>query len=168
MSVLGGVLTVSGLVSGTGPPAAAAAGGASTGTICYNAHVQDLGWLDWKCAGQMAGTQGQGLNLEALNFMTTIPGGICARVKLVGARRWDSWECRNVNESFRVGTVGENQPLEQVEIKIRDIDATDARLIGSAHVRNRGWLGDGNAWRRIYLGSEGWGLPMEAIRIFVV
>jgi hypothetical protein len=34
----------------------------------YRVHVQNIGWQEWKKLGQMAGTTGQSLRLEAIEF----------------------------------------------------------------------------------------------------
>lgn len=161
MSVLvaGLTLAVGGLVAGTGQPAAAAG---AVGTICYNAHVQDVGWMDWRCAGQSVGTVGHSLNLEALNLSTTIPGGICARVFLYYAAAWERWVCRsNTNETITVGTVGQNRAIEALQVRL-DFSAP-AMIRGKAHMRDLGWQ-DFTEWdRNIMVGFPGSRRPVEAV-----
>ena len=36
--------------------------------ISYQVHIQDIGWQDWKKNGEMAGTEGQSLRLEAIKI----------------------------------------------------------------------------------------------------
>ncbi|MBR3131767.1 peptidoglycan-binding protein LysM, partial [Candidatus Saccharibacteria bacterium] len=36
--------------------------------IYYRAHVQNIGWQDWVKNGELAGTSGQSLRLEALEI----------------------------------------------------------------------------------------------------
>ena len=36
--------------------------------LIYRVHVQNIGWQDWKKLGEMAGTIGQGLRIEALEI----------------------------------------------------------------------------------------------------
>ena len=34
----------------------------------YRVHVQNIGWMNWVDAGQVAGTTGQGLRLEGIEI----------------------------------------------------------------------------------------------------
>lgn len=36
--------------------------------LCYRAHVQNIGWQSWKCEGDIAGTVGRSLRIEALDL----------------------------------------------------------------------------------------------------
>ena len=38
--------------------------------VLYKTHVQDIGWQEWKENGNLAGTEGQGKRLEALQINT--------------------------------------------------------------------------------------------------
>lgn len=154
-------LTVGGFASGTGP--AAAATGTAAGTICYNAHVQNLGWLDWKCSGQVAGTEGLGLNLEAAHFMTTVPGGMCARERHWNEHEFDDWLCRGPNESLQIGLTGINHPIAEIQVKVESGRGT--KMYGRAHVRDIGNVGHRGGPYNITLGVPGYGRPMEAFSI---
>ncbi|WP_373485872.1 hypothetical protein [Acetobacterium malicum] len=37
-------------------------------TCSYRTHVQNIGWQNWKYAGQTSGTSGQSLRLEAIEI----------------------------------------------------------------------------------------------------
>lgn len=39
--------------------------------VTYQGHVQNIGWQAWVADGQMAGTQGQSLRMEALKVKLT-------------------------------------------------------------------------------------------------
>ena len=36
--------------------------------VKYETHVQNIGWQGWKKNGEVAGTEGQGLRLEAIQI----------------------------------------------------------------------------------------------------
>ncbi|MFI9558890.1 hypothetical protein [Nonomuraea endophytica] len=153
-------LTVGGLASGTGSAAAATG---MAGTICYHAHVQSLGWLEWKCSGQLAGTEGMGLNLEAARFMTTVPGGMCARERHADEGEFHDYKCVGPNESLSIGWVGKNHPIAEIQVKVGPGRGT--KLTGYAHVRDRGNVGHRGGPYEITLGLPGYGRPMEAFAL---
>ncbi|MEV4889007.1 hypothetical protein AB0K48_06430 [Nonomuraea sp. NPDC055795] len=165
MSVLVAVLAlaVGGLVTGTGPPAAAATG--AVGTICYSPHVQNVGWMDWRCAGQSAGTVGRSLNLEAVTISATIPRGICARAFLLNAADWQRWVCRNDDAPVTVGTVGQNRGIEALEFRL-EFSAPE-RIRGTAHMRDVGWQNFTGWEKKIVIGSPGARRPIEAFLLEV-
>ena len=83
-------LTVGGIVTGAASAGAtpvnstamsvANTTAASSGTpICYQAHVQKLGWQSVVCDGDVAGTTGQALRLEALSIGVAGVGTVCAQ-----------------------------------------------------------------------------------------
>ena len=41
---------------------------ANTGDVTYRTHIQNIGWQDIKKDGELAGTQGKSLRLEAMNI----------------------------------------------------------------------------------------------------
>ena len=41
------------------------------GYICYDAYVQNIGWQGWQCDGDVAGTVGQSLRMEAIEITVT-------------------------------------------------------------------------------------------------
>jgi uncharacterized protein YjdB len=41
--------------------------------VCYSAHVQDIGWQDRVCDGEMAGTTGHGKRMEAVKIWIVVP-----------------------------------------------------------------------------------------------
>jgi uncharacterized protein YjdB len=47
--------------------------------VCYQAHVQQIGWQTIVCQGDTAGTEGQGLRLEAISIWINIGVGEFSR-----------------------------------------------------------------------------------------
>ncbi|MGW3061617.1 hypothetical protein ACWC98_37730 [Streptomyces goshikiensis] len=133
--------------------AEASAQASPTGTICYQAHVQDIGWMDWKCDGEWAGTRGRALTVEAVRIRINAASDyfqVCAKAHRSNYGWDDHYECanRNTMEAMRVY-----------------LDGTTGYPDGNAYVRNVGWLPGpsyfATNWQVMEIGSTGRGLPME-------
>jgi len=129
-------------------------------SICYAAHVQNIGWQGWVCDGAVAGTTGQSLRMEALAIVTYGTGGICAEahVQNIG---WQGWRCQNDGTVVVVGTTGQSLRMEALALS-----PGHGNACADAHVQNIGWQG----WRcgsYIVVGTTGQSLRMEAVEITV-
>ena len=82
------------------------------GSVCYRAHVEKIGLQDWACNGEIAGTTGQSLRLEALDIARQDGETICANahVQDIG---WQGWRC---GTSVSVGTTGQALRMEAIRI----------------------------------------------------
>ncbi|MFE6056087.1 hypothetical protein ACFQ6N_35525 [Kitasatospora sp. NPDC056446] len=131
-------------------------------SVCYVAHVRNLGWQDPVCNGAVAGTIGQNAPIEAVAIQTAGTGGACinAHVQNLG---WLGKVCILDGESRAVGTTGMALSLEAFDV---DLGHTRyANTGGQAHVQNSGWLpAEYGDWVR--LGTTGQNLALEAIRIW--
>ena len=83
-------------------------------SICYEAHVQNKGWVGEVCDGQTAGSVGEGLRMEAMRARpsTRRKAAVCATGRT----------CRGLNEVCDgeiTGTIGESLRMEAVRIRIR-------------------------------------------------
>lgn len=128
---------------------------ASTSTISYAGHVQNVGWQSKVSNGATAGTIGQGLRLESLQFASS---GQTARahVQNIG---WQDYR----NGSSTIGTSGQGLRMEAVQVK-STVDGEKIRC--QAHVENIGWMpevADGEV-----CGTTGQGLRLEAVRLRIV
>ena len=125
-------------------------------TYPYTGHVQDVGWQGVAGDGTVAGTTGQALRLEALQF--TWPGQTAqGHVQDVG------WQPITSGDSTMVGTTGQSLRLEAVRLHST---VPGTALECQAHVQDLGWLprvGDGEV-----CGTEGHALRLEAVRIWYV
>jgi N-acetylmuramoyl-L-alanine amidase-like protein/hydrophobic W protein len=86
------------------------------GNVCYQAHVQNYGWMAAVCDGAVAGTTGQSLRVEAMRVWLTnqAPGThICYRAQ-VEALGWLGEVCDGAD----MGTAGQNLRLEAFQIHI--------------------------------------------------
>lgn len=88
-----------------------------TGDIFYRAHVQNIGWQDWVKNGELAGTEGQSLRVEA--FQIKLEGAVAdvydvyyrVHAQNIG---WMGW----AKSGELAGTEGQSLRLEALEIKL--------------------------------------------------
>lgn len=110
-----------------------------TGTICMNAHLQNIGWQGWRCqpSGKIdsVGTTGQSRRMEALAVITFGVGGVCAIAHVQGIG-WQGWACGGDAQMIAVGTTGQSLRMEAL-----GIGTPGAGLCARAHVAFLGWLG---------------------------
>ncbi|MFJ2861320.1 hypothetical protein [Kitasatospora sp. NPDC087314] len=169
MTLAAAALAVGGSLVGAGSADAAtstttdvsAAQNVSGRSICYKAHVQDIGWQNFvACNGAVAGTTGQAKQVEALNFATSGTGGLCARAHVTNVG-WQAWACVADGQDLYIGTTGQNLAIEAVELKVGT-----GTVSANAHVRDVGWQG----WvtsSYIQVGTTGQSHPIEAIQATV-
>lgn len=147
----------------------------SSSDIEIKAHVENIGWEDWVSGGEIAGTTGQGLRLEALWLRLRDGSALAsdyelwyrAHVQDVG---WMSWTSEGP-----IGSTGQGLRLEALQVMLLRkgsaapgdtsgtafIDGT--RVSVQAHVQDVGWQG----WTRQAgqtAGTTGRGLRIEALR----
>ena len=134
-------------------------------SFCYQAHVYNLGWLNWVCDGQVAGTVGQNRRMEALNFYfnapTTTNFTITVQAQLANSG-WQAPVTVGNGQLGSVGTVGQQRAMEAITLKINNPPA-GVHICYTAQVQNIGWQGwvcDG-----AIAGTVGQGLQIEAIEV---
>jgi uncharacterized protein YjdB len=154
-SILALIVTAMSLIfAGVASASTATASGA--GNVCYRAHVQDIGWQGWKCNGEIAGTTGQSLRLEALDIARKDGQTICANAHVQDI----GWQGSRCGTSVSVGTTGQSLRMEALALSVDDT------VCANAHVQDIGWQGwyCGNS---VVVGTTGQSLRMEAIRIII-
>jgi hypothetical protein len=120
--------------------------------ITIQVHVQNKGWLPEVGIGEVAGTTGEALPLEAIILNSdTIDLEYRAHCTNKG---WTEW----VRNGEIAGTTGEARPIEAIEIK------SSAYLKVSEHLQNVGWMPPSKG-TSIFIGTTGKALPMEAFII---
>lgn len=131
--------------------------------VDYQTHVQDQGWQSYVFDGQMSGTQGKALRLEAIKIKVggNVSGGIEYRthVENIG---WQDWK----SSDELSGTTGMGYRLEGIQIKLTGDLASQYDVYYQVHAEYEGWLGwakNGEA-----AGTEGLGYRLEAIKIVLV
>jgi len=130
----------------------------SGGYTCYDDYVQNIGWQSWVCDGEIAGTAGQSLRMEALAIVSYDTDGFCAdaHVQSIG---WQGWACANDGDVLTVGTEGQSLRMEALSLEPRE-----GTVCADAQVQNIGWMG----WicgSEVTVGTTGESLRMEAIAI---
>jgi uncharacterized repeat protein (TIGR02543 family) len=136
---------------------------ATTASVSYTTHVQNVGWQASVSNGALAGTSNRGLRLEALkvSVSSNVEGSIEYRthVENIGWQAWSS------NGSL-AGTNGQGLRLEALQVRLTGELAEKYDVYYRVHAQNYGWLG----WTKNGLpsGTAGHGLRLEAMEIKLV
>lgn len=132
-------------------------------TITYQTHVQNIGWQAEKADGEVSGTSGQSLRLEAIKIKlgSSIDGGLtyATHVQDIG---WQSF----VSNGQLSGTSGQSKRLEAIKINLTGNAANQYDIYYRVHAQNLGWLG----WAKNgqSAGTAGYSYRLEAIQIVLV
>lgn len=138
------------------------ASAASTPSIYYKTHCQNIGWTGNSYNGTMSGTTGQSLRVEALQVrISGISGNVLYRSHCQNIG-WTSWS-KNGETS---GTTGQSLRVEAVEIKLSGSIANYYDVVYRTHCQNIGWT----SWSKngATSGTTGQSLRVEAIEIKLV
>lgn len=126
----------------------------------YSAHVANIGWQNYVSEGNIAGTTGRSLQMEALKIRvdSNLQGSIQyrAHVKNIG------WQ-NTVGEDETAGTTGRSLQMEAIEISLTGELAEYYDIYYRVHSMNLGWLGWAKNGERA--GTQGYGYRAEAIEI---
>lgn len=130
-------------------------------SLRYKTHVQKKGWQEWSEDGQLSGSTGESLRMEA--FVIDLGSDELnsqieyrAHVQRVG---WQEW----VSGGEVAGTTGESLRVEAVQIRLTGELEEKYNIYYTTHVSNIGnmdWVCNGNS-----SGSQGLSLRMEAMKI---
>ena len=130
--------------------------------ILYEAHVEKIGWQDWKENGKTAGTTGECKRLEAIKIKTenmpnTVKIKYQAHVEKIG---WQDWK----KSGEIAGTTGQCLRLEAIKIQLDETE--EYSVMYRAHVEKIGW----QEWKYDgeIAGTTGQCLRLEAIEIKIV
>ena len=132
----------------------------------YTAHVQNLGWCKQVHDGQVAGTTGFALRLEALKINPPKDSGIVLRVKVhIQDIGWKTYNNIAHGNDVVIGTVGKSKRIECIEIDVIE-NKTNMKLEYRVHQQDYGW----KAWTPAGFptGCDGQYLRLEAIQIRLV
>lgn len=128
--------------------------------ITYQTHIQDIGWQNTKEEGEIAGTTGRALQLEAIkinkvNNNFTIKYSV--HIQDIG---WQDWK----KEGETAGTTGRALQLEAIKIKLEN--TSDYSIEYRVHIQDIGW----QDWKKDgeIAGTTGRALRLEAIQIRIV
>lgn len=143
------------------------------GSIEYTAYVENDGWQNWATNSNIAGTEGQGKQIEGINMRLT--GELAndynlyyrVHVQILG---WLPWAA-NGNAA---GTLGYGYRIEAIEAQLvhhsqQGPSTGDSyvekapTILANTHVARKGWLGEENA--SIQTGTTGEGLSIQALQL---
>lgn len=140
--------------------------------IRYRAHVQKKGWMPSVADGEIAGTVGEALRLEAIKI--TPPEGVelevIAHVQTYGNKKYTgivNGKSSGIGSSDNdpiIGTVGQKKRLEALTIRCAK-NTTGKRLKYQAHCQGIGWQDPVNEGEMC--GTIGQSRRMEAIKIWL-
>ena len=130
-------------------------------TISYQTHIQNIGWQGQKIDGELSGTFGKSLRLEAIKIKvdnSKITGKIEYRTHVQNTG-WQSW----VSNGAVSGTTGKNLRLEAIQIRLTGALKENYNVYYRTHVQNIGW----QSWVKdgATSGTTGKNLRLEAIQI---
>lgn len=131
--------------------------------VQYRAHVSNKGWLDMVSNGQVAGTQGRNLAMEAIevSIQNVANLGIkySAYVQDIG---WMDFAL----DGATGGTVGKAKQMEAIRMELTGDKASDYDIYYRAHVAEVGWLD----WAKNgeLSGTQGYNYAMQAVQIVVL
>lgn len=131
--------------------------------IKYQTHVQNIGWQGEKADGEMSGTTGQSLRLEAIKIQlsSSIDGGIVYKTH-VQDYGWLNF----VTNGQASGTTGQAKRLEAIQMQLTGNAMNKYDLYYRVHAQNFGWLG----WAKNgeSAGTAGYSYRLEGIQIVLV
>lgn len=131
--------------------------------IKYQTHVQNIGWQGEKADGEMSGTTGQSLRLEAIKIQlsSSTDGGIVYKTH-VQDYGWQNF----VSNGQVSGTSGQAKRLEAIQIQLTGNAKNQYDLYYRVHAQNFGWLG----WAKNgeSAGTAGYSYRLEGIQIVLV
>lgn len=130
-------------------------------TLKYATHVQGVGWQWPLTSGQIAGTSGRGLQVEAMD-MALLPNGLSGTIESrahVQGIGWQNWQSGDT----RIGTTGKGLQLEAVRFRLTGDLGTQYNVSYRVHVQALGWM-DWVADSAV-AGTTGQGLQIEAIEV---
>lgn len=138
-----------------------------SGTLQYRVHVQDIGWMDWVDAGQMAGTSGLAKRLEGIEMRLTgdLANYYSVQYSVHIQDYGDSqgWVC----DGALAGTTGESKRLEEVRVKLVPRSSSNTTSVKyRVHVQDLGWE---SSWATdgSMSGTSGQSKRLEGIEIFL-
>ncbi|MDD3362382.1 MAG: glucosaminidase domain-containing protein [Hespellia sp.] len=128
--------------------------------IQYQAHVQDLGWMDSVTNGNIMGTTGRNLPVEAMkiqvNGIDNLGVSYRAHVQDIG------WQDSVVDGTVS-GTEGQAKKIEAVQIQLTGEKSSEYDIYYRVHVSEFGWMD----WAKNgqLAGTQGYNYAVQAIQI---
>ena len=128
-------------------------------SISYRAHVEDIGWQTSVLDGQLAGTTGKALGMQALTVSLgpDMPQGSVEARAHVAEIGWQPWTANTC------GTTGRSLAMEAIELRLTGDAAASYDIWYRVHVSDLGWLG----WAKNGdpAGTAGESLDLQAVEV---
>ncbi len=130
--------------------------------IKYQTHIQDIGWQNEMLDGELSGTEGKGLRLEALKInLINLPEDVKIKYKThVENIGWQDWKY----DGELSGTEGKSYRIEALKIELENLP--DYSIQYRTHIQDIGWQGWANDGE--ISGTTGKSKRIEAIQIRIV
>lgn len=130
-------------------------------TLKYASYVQKEGWNEAVNNGQVSGTTGKGLRMEAFNINLR-PYGITGGIKYTAHVQKQGWQ-NYVTNGEVAGTTGKGLRMEAIKIELTEEIAEKFDIYYRVHSEKFGWMG----WAKNgeQAGTQGYGYRVEAIQI---
>lgn len=128
----------------------------------YQAHVSNIGWQTEVKEGEIAGTTGKSLAVEALRLNMVLPEGTEGGIEYAAHVSNIGWQ-KSVQNGEIAGTTGKSKSIEAIKINLTGDIAEKYDVYYRVHSANFGWLG----WAKNgeYAGSAGYARAVEALEI---
>lgn len=132
--------------------------------VTYSAHVQNIGWQNDSTDGQLAGTMGRSLRVEAFK-VSVRSDGITDGISYSAHVQDKGWMDAVSNNEI-AGTVGQGKRVEALKLSLTGDMAKYYDVWYRAYVQDYGWLG----WTKngAVAGSTGIGYRVEAFEVKVL
>lgn len=131
-------------------------------TISAKAHVTEIGWQDAVENGEMIGTTGRNIGIEAFSIMSSTNGGGVEYSSYTDSSGWQD----TVKDGETSGTTGQNKQIQAIKINLTGDNAKNYHIYYRTHVSELGWLD----WTQdgAEAGNKGYGYKIEAIQILIL
>ena len=133
-------------------------------TVNYQTHVQNIGWQGVVKNGEIAGTSGKNLQLEAIKINLS-DGALDGNIEYSTHIQNIGWQDYKANGALS-GTTGKNLQLEAIKIKLAGDASRYYDVYYRVHIQDKGWLNW--AANGASAGSQAASKHLEAIQIKIV
>ncbi|EKJ5044612.1 C39 family peptidase [Enterococcus faecalis] len=133
-------------------------------TVNYQTHVQNIGWQGVVKNGEIAGTSGKNLQLEAIKINLS-DAALAGNIEYSTHIQNIGWQAYKANGALS-GTTGKNLQLEAIKIKLAGDVSRYYDVYYRVHIQDKGWLNW--AANGASAGSQAASKHLEAIQIKIV
>ncbi|EIA8291579.1 C39 family peptidase [Enterococcus faecalis] len=133
-------------------------------TVNYQTHVQNIGWQGVVKNGEIAGTSGKNLQLEAIKINLS-DAALAGNIEYSTHIQNIGWQDYKANGALS-GTTGKNLQLEAIKIKLSGDVSRYYDVYYRVHIQDKGWLNW--AANGAAAGSQAASKHLEAIQIKIV